>query len=322
MIAEKLDWRIYEARQARCKIIPCHTNRASELGHPCERYLYYCRAKWSEAQAPDPALQGIFEDGNLHEQAVRREIETAGVTFLEQQRPFEWPQYNITGTIDGKIVLDGAALPIEIKSMAGAIYDRIRTFDDLKAAKQIWLRKYPGQMTLYLLMSNSEFGVICCKNKWSAAIKFLDVRLDYGLGEEMLKKAERVNVAIQTGAVPDYPPYDDSMCARCRFFYVCGRDKDYGAGIDIVTEGQLLELAEELAALDATIGPVTKAIKQRESIADKIKAICKGRPETLVGNYVIASKKVLRKGYEVKEKTYWDTRVHCLSIQKKDADDD
>src|SRR5438309_8002720 len=42
---------------------PVRSNRASELGHPCERFLTYNRVAWRHARLPDVGLQYVFDEG-------------------------------------------------------------------------------------------------------------------------------------------------------------------------------------------------------------------------------------------------------------------
>ena len=52
--------RIYSQKERKIKINPCHTNRASELGHPCLRYLVYIRTSWQDRVPHGLGLQLLF----------------------------------------------------------------------------------------------------------------------------------------------------------------------------------------------------------------------------------------------------------------------
>jgi hypothetical protein len=110
------------------KIFHHKSNRASALGHPCVRNLTYWRIPKYVALVPpySPELQVIFNEGNLHEKAVFQRLEEAGITILEQQRPFYWDKYDIAGSIDAKILFNGKVYPAEVKSISPYKWTKLR----------------------------------------------------------------------------------------------------------------------------------------------------------------------------------------------------
>ena len=159
MIVESL----IELKKSRIKQWPVNSNRASSLGHECLRYLVYERTRWQEKVLHGVTLQMIFDEGNLHEKAVIRDLQDAGNEIIEQQRAFAWSAYLITGHIDGKLLKDSIAIPFEIKSCSPWIFQSINKLNDLHNHKYHHVRCYPSQLTLYLLMDNKEFGYFIFK---------------------------------------------------------------------------------------------------------------------------------------------------------------
>jgi len=80
----------------RRKLYPCYVNRASELGHPCLRYLVHKRIDWDKATKPSVRVQQIFEEGNLHEDQVCQRITDAGFKIIQQQQNFSWEKYKVS----------------------------------------------------------------------------------------------------------------------------------------------------------------------------------------------------------------------------------
>ncbi len=216
---------ILEAKKRKARIYPVHSNRASELGHPCLRYLYYLRTAWQEKQPPSPELILKFDMGKAIERLVLEDLREAGreegFEVIEEQRPFEWKEFKITGKIDGKLLRDRTAYPLEIKGFSTHAFERINRLEDMLRSPYAYMRKYPAQIMLYLLLDNKEQGVMILRDKNDARYKQLWVALDYEYAESLLKKAEAVNKAVEAGEPPERMEYEDSVCSYCDFQHIC-----------------------------------------------------------------------------------------------------
>ena len=301
--------RVIEAKKKKIKQYPCHTNRASEMGHPCARYLYYNRTAWQEKALPDVGLQFVFDIGNVMEELVLQDLREAGFTVLEQQRMFEWKEHQITGHIDGKILIDGTAYPVEIKSVSPFVFNAINSIEDMKKSKYLYMRKYPAQMTLYLLMDEKERGVMLFKNKSTGALKEIWVNLDYELGEALLKKAELVNECVRKGEPPEGIEYDEAVCGECAFKHICLPE----------VVGKEFEVAEdkELAELLNRWWELKKYVKEYEELDKELKQKLEGK-KIAVGDFLINGKWMTRKVYNVpaevkaqyaEERQYWKREI-------------
>ncbi|KKK97523.1 hypothetical protein LCGC14_2651910, partial [marine sediment metagenome] len=155
---------VYEKQKSKIKTYPCHANRASEAGHVCERYLVFARTRWEEKLLYNVELEFIFAGGRMVEKLALAEIEEAGFRLVEQNRPFSWREFNLTGHIDAKILIgdenagNSIAYPLEIKGLNQFDYDKLDTIEDFIMSKKSWIKKYPAQLCLYMLMSNIEYG--------------------------------------------------------------------------------------------------------------------------------------------------------------------
>lgn len=302
MIAEKqLEWAASQIRQS-----PCHTNRASELGHPCDRYLVFLRTRWQEAALPNPELQLIFGEGLMHERAGQRQLEEMGYPIVEQQRDYSWDQYQITGHLDGKIQVNGSLIPFEFKSMSPWIWQKVNRLDDLHEAKQPWLRKYPGQIMLYNLLANSERGLLVLKNKVTGRLKDIEVPLNYDYAESLLQKAERVNAHVKAGTTPEPIPWDESICGSCKFAHICLPEAKREA-LEFMAFPELEEKLKRRAELEA-------AKKEYEGLDKEVKDAVKGRQKVVIGDFLITGKEQTRKEYTVKASTFWTTKIERLAI--------
>lgn len=308
MIIEK----VIESKQRKIKGYPVNSNRASDLGIPCVKYHVLNRTRWQEKSLHDVGLQFVFDLGNVLEDVVLRDLQDAGFQVIEQQRAFTWPEYQITGHLDAKVIMDGKAIPIEVKSSSPYVFKSINSISDLTNGKYGYLRKYPAQLTLYCLMGNHEKGIFIFKDKSSGAMKEIEMPLDYDLGETLLKRAEAINQHIANGTMPD-PINEEMWCNGCPFAHIClpeqiGKEVEFDTG-ELAT---MLDRLEELKPI----------VKEYEEIDEQVKETVKGREKVLAGNWFVTGKYYQRKSYDVpadlkaqfeKITQYWKTTIKRLA---------
>ena len=305
MIVEK----ILEAKERKIKQWPVNANRASELGHECLRYLVLNRTRWQEKTIHDARLQMVFDMGHLVEDAVQQDLREAGFTIVEQQRPFSWAKYQITGSIDCKIAVDGQAYPMEIKSAAPHSFASINSVEDMRRHKYHYMRKYPAQLTLYMMMDGKEEGLFLFKNKSTGELKEIWMDLDYDFAESLVKKAETINQHVAEGTLPEPMEYNEDICSDCAFAHICLPDR-IGKEVEVTDDGELLELVTRYMTLKP-------GAKEFDEVNDRISKLVQGREKILVGDYFIEGKWIERKVYRVPDDVkakYADT---SQSWQKK-----
>jgi hypothetical protein len=307
--------KVLEKVAAGRKVYPCHTNRASELGHPCTRYLYFARTAWQEKALPSPELQMIFDAGRELEDYALRRIQEAGIRVTEQQRPFEWKDLQITGTVDGMM----AGVPLEIKHLNQFTFAKVNTIQDMTAAPQIWLRKYPVQLGLYMLLAKSEQGVLLLVNKQSFDLKEIWFNLDdiLDLVETALKRAETVNKAILDKTLPDPMPFEEE-CLECPFFVKCRPLQERGEGFQLDDSPELILALARYGETEAQIesSGIPDLQTEAKKLKDKIRAMTEGADTVLSGNFVITGKWQEKKGYEVKPSKSWQIKIQKLPAPK------
>ena len=279
----------------RIRVWPHATNRASEAGHPCVRFLVLSRTSNDLRALHDIGLQRIFDEGNLHERALTREMADAELEIVEQQRAFEWSKFKLTGRVDGLLSVNGERIPLEIKSSSPNVFAAIREITpiDMLKSKFSWIRKYPAQLLLYQLMQGSEHGLMVFKNKTTGEKCQKVFRLEGELleyVESVLKKLEAVNAHIALGTCPDAKLIDD--CKGCPFAKTaCFPGADYGPGIDIMQDPDLEAKLNRRGELEA-------AAKEFETLDKEIKEVVKGK-SAVIGNWLIESKECTRKNYDI-----------------------
>jgi CRISPR/Cas system-associated exonuclease Cas4 (RecB family) len=301
MIVDK----VYRYKKSKIKQWPVVSNRASELGHECTRYLVFNRTRWQEKTLHDVTTQCIFDDGNMHEAAVIRDLQDSGLEIIEQQRSFEWRDYNITGHVDGKVILDGVAVPIEIKSASPFVYQTLECEFDLFNSKHPHIRRYPAQLTLYMLMDNKDRAFFIFKNKLTGELKEIEMHLDYSFGESLIKKAEAINRHVANDTIPECIPYDDKVCGRCGYQHVCLPEIKRNA-IEIIDEPEMIAKIDRWHDLQTPYS-------EYNAINKEIKAIFKERDRIIVGDYIITGAWVEPKG----KAKYWKTKINRLGVNNE-----
>ncbi len=300
--------------EKKIKLYPHPNNRASEAGHPCQRFLVASRICPEKRALHDVSLQRIFEEGNLHEEDVLRKLDRAGIKVIEQQRAFEWRKFQLAGHIDGKVALNGRVIPLEIKSCSPNVFRSIKDLDpkDFIKAKYPWIRKYPAQIMLYMLMDGIDVGIMLFKNKVTGEMVQKVFHLDYEYTELILQKLEEVNEYVAKEALP--PVQECEECKRCPFSRtLCFPDQDFGPGFAIMSD-------EELEAKLERWNELRGYAKEFSELDKELKEIFKGQ-KAVVGNFKIESKeytatrynipKEIKSQFAVKQ-TYYRTTIERL----------
>lgn len=296
---------------------PQHTNRASSIGHGCERYLYYSRVNWADRNPHSPDLQGIFDIGNKIEEvlvdeiiAICRKIGVVGtekIFFAGQQTSFHDKTANISGHIDGAIVVGERSFPVEFKSVNQNKFPSLKTVEDLRTDSRWYVRGYYDQMQSYLYLFNQPLGLIIFKCKGTGAINVIPVELDFAYYESVLQKAERVNRAVEAGTPPERN-IDFDICPECAFKKICFEGKDLQ--LPAMDNDRLLDALERKRENE-------EAHKAYEKAAEIVKEECaRATCDTFtVGNWVV--KRTL---IEEKEMPATIRKAHYRSTAKPKGD--
>jgi len=287
--------KVYEAYQNDIRTSPCRSNRASQLGHPCERCLVYWRTRWEKARLITPQTKMIFEAGNMIESLAKFELERAGFKITNQQRDFEDKKNQITGHVDFFLSSNGKdAVPCEVKGINHFSFMAINTTEDMLKSKQVWMRKYPAQLQLYLYLASIEEGLFYFKDKQTMQPKEIWMKLDYEFAESLLKKAERINKHVEDQTLPDRVS-DLSVCEYCEFNHIC-LPPTTSSSVDFMLNHEREEWEQNLQRWDQ-LKPTAKEFQDMDK---QIKAFFKEKPDTIVGDFMIKHKET-EKNIKAKE---------------------
>lgn len=304
MNAEQINAKLFKAKADKITIYPCRNLRASNLGHPCERYLYLLIKNWQDQKPHDIGLQNIFDLGNTLEEHTINNIKEAGFEILTPTcRSWQIEKPLITGREDIRIKDEnGELLPVEIKGLSPFEYEKLNTIDDFLKSKKAYIRGYPAQLQIYMLHFGKEKGFFALTNKLTGETKFIEMDFDYDYAEALLQKAERIYKALETETPPEACD-DISHCENCSLAHICGSCRRVPADID---------LDEELDALINRKTELADAKKEYEAVDKEIKAKVGEREKVITGQYLIERKSFVKKAFTVPESTQYRLNIKRL----------
>ena len=278
------------------------SNWASKLGHPCLRHLVHHRLDWDKAQKHGVELELIFNGGKVLEQAIAKPyLERAGYEIVEMDRPIQtmdneiFRKANINGRLDFICRKDGFEFPVEAKTMAPHIFNKVESIEDLLFSKHVWHRQYPGQLMMYLLGKNYEIGMFILINKVNFEPKHIWIHQDYTYAEELIQKATRVNEFVAKREYPDRINYDPSICGKCEFADICLGDIDRTEA-ELVTDAHWPEILDEYLLLKKERKPLNDRYEELDAV---IKKRFEGVEKAIVDDFLVTGRYIERKEFTV-----------------------
>lgn len=281
--------------ESRITVYPCNNLRASNIGHPCARYLYLLIKHWDEVDPHNYGLQNIFDLGNSIEDYTINKLKAAGFEIITPtQRSWKVENPLITGREDIRIKDpdDGQLYPAEIKGLSPFEWDKLNSVDDFYASKRHYVRAYPSQLLTYMWRFEKEKGFFILTNKLTGEVKPIEVPFDWDRADAMLKKAEAVYAALAdtTGkTVPDACD-DFTVCEECKLAHRCTNGMNRpAADIDSGELQELIERKMELAPL----------YKEYNDVHDQIKKVVGERDKVVCEKFLVTTTTIEKKEYVV-----------------------
>lgn len=278
--------------------------RASGIADPCLRRIFYYLTVGELAKEPNIELQAIFEEGHDQEPTVRRYLSELGFEIIRSQMTESWPEYNISGSIDGILERDQIRYICEIKTVSDNAFEKLKTIEDFDEG---YYKKWFGQIQLYMLLFNIDRGLFILKKKSAKFIRVIEVSLDYSFAESLLKKAEIVNGSLKTNEPPSYLANNPVECKRCPFFStVCTPPMDYGDRIVDIDDPELSKKLQRRYELD-------EARKEFEVLDKELKTRFREIPDLICGDFHVVGKERVVK-YQAKEAS--ESKQWIMKIEK------
>lgn len=296
LTAEYIRERISTFVRSEIKVYPCNNLRASNIGHPCERYLYLLIKHWDEQEPHDEGLQNIFDLGNSIEEYTIKKLKDAGLEVITPvTRSWKVENPLITGREDIRIKdpQDGQLYPAEIKGLSPFEWERLNCIDDFYQSKRHYVRGYPAQLMVYCWKFEKEKGFFILTNKLTGAIKIIEVPFDWERADALLKKGERVYAALNdpTGNTIPAACEDISVCESCSLRHICTAAHERPeADID---DGELEAIIDRKNELKAGYDAYNDA-------DNELKRCLGEREKVIAGKYIVTVKTINKAEYTVK----------------------
>lgn len=292
MEIQEMNNKIKQQKQSKIKLYPCNNLRASNVGHPCERYLYLSIKNWEDKKLHNETTQCIFDLGNKIEEYVIQTLKDAGFEVITPTvRAWKVEKPLITGREDLRIKLeDGQFYPVEVKGLSPQEWEKLNSVQDFLNSKKYYVRAYPAQLYVYMYQFGKEKGYFALCNKLTGEIKLIEVPFDYDYAEKILQKAERIYKCIEKEELPASCE-DISVCEYCDLAHVCTANIKR-IETDIDTTGELDELIDKKQEL-------AKPYREYQEINDKIKKVVGEREKVLSNKYIFERKTIHKNEYTV-----------------------
>lgn len=293
---------------------PCTSNRASEIGHPCDKYLVHARLDYEKAKQPDLGLIKIFEEGYIQELAVITMLQSQNVGYriYNQNQTFPANEHQITGHVDGKIVdlKTDKGVYFDVKTLNPFIFNKINTIDDFDY--KYWTLKWYAQAQIYMYLLGEQIFYFLIKNKSSGEIKIIECERKEKTIELLIEKAKRINRHVKKKKYPRGLG-DLEICTTCKFLHLCLPEMTNNKSGTKIIENDEVQAAIETRELHK------QAHIEYMMANDFLKAAARetGEGSFVVGNsYFWKVTRVNTKGYKVKPSSYLKNTVTKISENK------
>jgi CRISPR/Cas system-associated exonuclease Cas4 (RecB family) len=282
-------------------------NYMSSVGKECARELYYLRAEGDRREPMPVHVLKLFREGKEHERRTKQDLMAMGYDWHEEQSPVAFERLELRGRHDGFVSKGGDKVPTEIKSVSPFLFDRVP--DIVEALKEDkYFRKHVKQFVGYLIGLHKDWGLMIYRNRDNGDLKVLEVTADFSLWSEVEAMLKVVNKAVAAGEPPERIEKvgRDDVCRFCSFAHICLPEvRNELGGVQFIDEPEVEARIDRLKELE----PIAKEIKELERWK---KSRLKGVDGVVVGSYLIEGKEIPRKGYTVKDTTYWQSKITTL----------
>ncbi len=276
-------------------VYPVEHLRASNIGHPCERYLYLLIRHWEEQKPHDEGLQNIYDLGNSIEAYTIQKLKDSGLEVVTPtQRSWRVENPLITGREDVRIKdpEDGQLYPAEIKGLSPFEWEKLNSVEDFYSSKKYYVRGYPAQLLVYCWKFEKEKGFFVLTNKLTGQLKIIEVPFDWDRADALLKKGERIYAALADKSGKTVPEGcgDITVCESCGLRHLCTAAHERpDTEID---DGELEALIDRKEALAGSY-------REYNEVNDEIKRVVGAREQVLAGPYLVQVKVIERKEHVV-----------------------
>lgn len=204
--------RIYKLHETLADQTPRSHLGASEIGHKCERALWYS-FRWAYKKEFNGRMLRLFETGHLEETRIIKELRLAGFEVVDRdnghQLRFQELGGHFSGSIDGKIKIYEEWHLLEIKTHSKKSFEYLKEHG-VKKAKPV----HYSQMQIYMnkLELTKALYLSVCKDNDEIYIEIVDIEKKKGTA--LREKALRI---IESQDVPKRFSEKIEGCFECTY---------------------------------------------------------------------------------------------------------
>lgn len=301
MIGTKIIEKVNLATEARIKRRKTGLNHASDAGwlNECMRHLVLKRLVPDQEALHDIERQRRFDEGKAQEKIMRQELIDAGVKIVETTKKLSWEKYKLQGELDDIVLENSSKHPIDYKSCSSYMFSQVKrcnNAEDLLSSKFYWLRHYPTQLELYIVLAQkeglieSDTGILWFKDKESAEKYSIDIPLNISYSNYILKGLEKVNEFVLQNKAPSPEHVED--CKHCGFFNYCFPGSDFAReSIAVIPDAEMEIKLKRREKLES-------ASREYKKLDREIKDCFKGQ-DCMIGDYRVWTTSYEVTGYDV-----------------------
>lgn len=176
----------------------------SQLGNPCDRYLYLHYHGLLTAEQINPDKQRVFDHGHATEERYAQYFRRLGILKYKEHR-IEIEDPPISGRADFVLFIKEPETHYKIIELK-TINDK--AFSALERPKP----DHEVQLLAYLHLLNYDYGSVLYENKDNQRVKCFPIEKDIEMWENILDRCRRIQSMIEA---PEIDEKNHSIYCRC-----------------------------------------------------------------------------------------------------------
>lgn len=202
----------------------------SQLGHPCDRHLWY-QLRWAAPDNFDGRMLRLFDTGHREEERIICELKRIGMSIEsvgmngKQISVQSWSGF-VVGHLDGIVTSGVPGAPrtphlLEIKTHNRKSFDRLKLLGMRASQPKHYVQM---QVYMYLIWVAKEVkrGLYVAVCKDNDEIYTERVHLDADFAKRQVNRGEQIVASLKAPPrIEEANPVTNPVCATCQFTAVC-----------------------------------------------------------------------------------------------------